>query len=305
MQSFMPRSRHKGFTLIELLIVIAIIAILAAILFPVFGRVREMAKRSSCASNLKQMGLAVLQYAQDYDERYPSATMGYGYAGCSSNGSDNPRCVKWMDLVQPYAKSTQIFNCPSDTFSGVRARYVPSQNLEPSSPRTADPCTAAAPCAFGSYATNLGYFGVPAGASSEQVAGPMTHYPDPNTYGSYLAALNDPATTIMISDSLARDPSGTNEDAAFYAGGANDATTGSGSAFDFRASVVNDMNVVQSRHGSTAGNLNGPLARHLDTANILFADGHVKAMKIDNLLGESTTAPTTGLKWMFTNFADN
>src|SRR5471030_268187 len=63
--------RKRGFTLIELLVVIAIIAILAAILFPVFARARENARRASCQSNLKQLGLATLQYVQDYDERYP------------------------------------------------------------------------------------------------------------------------------------------------------------------------------------------------------------------------------------------
>jgi prepilin-type N-terminal cleavage/methylation domain-containing protein len=60
--------RRTGFTLIELLVVIAIIAILAAILFPVFARARENARKSNCASNLKQMGLAIMQYVQDYDE---------------------------------------------------------------------------------------------------------------------------------------------------------------------------------------------------------------------------------------------
>jgi prepilin-type N-terminal cleavage/methylation domain-containing protein len=64
-------SQRLGFTLIELLVVIAIIAILAAILFPVFGRARENARRSSCQSNLKQIGLGILQYNQDFDERFP------------------------------------------------------------------------------------------------------------------------------------------------------------------------------------------------------------------------------------------
>jgi prepilin-type N-terminal cleavage/methylation domain-containing protein len=68
-----PSRKRTGFTLIELLVVIAIIAILAAILFPVFARARENARRASCQSNLKQIGLAVYQYTQDYDEKCPSA----------------------------------------------------------------------------------------------------------------------------------------------------------------------------------------------------------------------------------------
>ncbi len=70
-QSNKNQSRFSAFTLIELLVVIAIIAILAAILFPVFARARENARRSSCSSNLKQLGLALAQYTQDYDGSYP------------------------------------------------------------------------------------------------------------------------------------------------------------------------------------------------------------------------------------------
>ena len=98
----------KAFTLIELLVVIAIIAILAAILFPVFARARENARRSSCTSNLKQIGLGMLQYTQDYDEKYmPSHRAG--------DGSE----VVWAEMVQPYVKSTQLFRCPSYTVTGA------------------------------------------------------------------------------------------------------------------------------------------------------------------------------------------
>ena len=94
--------RQRGFTLIELLVVIAIIAILAAILFPVFAKAREKARQTSCLNNCKQLGLGVIQYAQDYDERYPQAT--YNSGGVQ---------YFWMDEIMPFAKNTQILICPS------------------------------------------------------------------------------------------------------------------------------------------------------------------------------------------------
>lgn len=102
----MHTSSHKireAFTLIELLVVIAIIAILAAILFPVFGRARENARRASCQNNLRQIGLGVLQYTQDWDEHYPLMV-------ASAQGD----YIGWGLAVQPYIKSEQVFQCPSD-----------------------------------------------------------------------------------------------------------------------------------------------------------------------------------------------
>ena len=98
--------RTRGFTLIELLVVIAIIAILAAILFPVFARAREKARQTSCLSNVKQIGLGILMYAQDYDETMVRAI----YTAQFATGPSN---VYWMECIMPYIKNMQIFNCPS------------------------------------------------------------------------------------------------------------------------------------------------------------------------------------------------
>jgi len=117
------KQHKKAFTLIELLVVIAIIAILAAILFPVFARARENARRASCQSNLKQIGLGMMMYAQDYDEKYPKYyTCGaVGLFGTGITGSTSSACVGgakiylWNQMLTPYVKSVQLFNCPSLT----------------------------------------------------------------------------------------------------------------------------------------------------------------------------------------------
>ena len=100
---------RRGFTLIELLVVIAIIAILAAILFPVFARAREKARQTSCLSNLKQIGLGILMYAQDYDEVLVRSE---GYRAFAELSTPTGRCY-WFMRVQPYIKNSQIFSCPS------------------------------------------------------------------------------------------------------------------------------------------------------------------------------------------------
>ncbi len=101
LKNFQP-GKCGGFTLIEILIVIAIIMLLAALLFPVFARARENARRSSCQSNLKQLALAAMQYTQDNDERL------FGFF-------TNLPSVDWMDRIDPYVKSDPLFFCPSET----------------------------------------------------------------------------------------------------------------------------------------------------------------------------------------------
>jgi prepilin-type N-terminal cleavage/methylation domain-containing protein/prepilin-type processing-associated H-X9-DG protein len=134
----MRKNGRKGFTLIELLVVIAIIAILAAILFPVFARAREQARRASCTSNLKQIALGMLMYAQDYDERFPAGKGNCSHGPFDSWGQDimgwDDFHMQWLGyaiLVQPYIRNLQVFRCPSaaglgtkDWFSGGAATAV-------------------------------------------------------------------------------------------------------------------------------------------------------------------------------------
>ena len=98
---------RRGFTLIELLVVIAIIAILAAILFPVFAKAREKARQTSCLNNTKQLAIAIVQYCQDYDEKFPPSTGGY-----------ESTSIKWWDRIYPYIKNNQVYCCPSATGAG-------------------------------------------------------------------------------------------------------------------------------------------------------------------------------------------
>jgi prepilin-type N-terminal cleavage/methylation domain-containing protein/prepilin-type processing-associated H-X9-DG protein len=106
----------KGFTLIELLVVVAIISLLAAILFPVFARARENARRASCMSNLKQIGLGVMQYVQDYDEKYPLVCEGLIGANSTIRANFNqPQAQGWAYLIQPYTRSLQVLQCPSES----------------------------------------------------------------------------------------------------------------------------------------------------------------------------------------------
>ncbi|MCS6861265.1 MAG: prepilin-type N-terminal cleavage/methylation domain-containing protein [Abditibacteriales bacterium] len=101
------RAARQGFTLIELLVVIAIIAILVAILMPVFAQARERARAASCFSNMRQLGMAAVMYAQDYDDHYVPPCLH------PNMDASRPALALWFQLIQPYVKNWDTIKCPS------------------------------------------------------------------------------------------------------------------------------------------------------------------------------------------------
>ncbi len=173
---------RSAFTLIELLVVIAIIAILAAMLFPVFARAREKARQTSCLSNARQIGLAVMQYNQDYDGFFP---IFYGYNSVPAAGNPGHKGVE-VEL-HPYTKSQQIFKCPNDT----GGPFVASDGDCATDTSKQDSYHA---CYGSSYRFNRTTFSFVAGESSENNA----------TSGGYL-----PAQTEMTSEAMFQNPAQT------------------------------------------------------------------------------------------------
>ena len=164
--------KRRGFTLIELLVVIAIIAILAAILFPVFAQARAKARQTACLSNEKQMGNALMMYAQDYDETLPFG----GYYPWGANKQSDVTNPIWMDMIFPYVKNTQVFTCPSFEGDGSKHEQYVYQAPDFSKARATQ---------FGTYALNNAY------AAMKAVS---AHGPG----GAALADIKVPADTIFV-----------------------------------------------------------------------------------------------------------
>ena len=234
-----------GFTLIELLVVIAIIAILASLLFPVFAQAREKARQTACASNLHQIGTAMLQYYQDFDENY---TLCY-YQAPDGTFSASKTTMSWPRIVQPYLKSTAVFHCPSDTAAPGNV------------PGTGSTAAARYPV---SYAYN--YF---LGGNFSPTGVP----------GSTLPATVKQSETVLLVDGASIPALGMTpalwkpKQAATAATAATPDTKNRSAWLLVHAGTFPVINFAD--YGA-------PLARHNGSVNVLWADGHAKLLKVNS-----------------------
>ncbi|HEY3333319.1 MAG TPA: DUF1559 domain-containing protein [Capsulimonadaceae bacterium] len=282
----MNNSQHKraGFTLIELLVVIAIIAILAAILFPVFAQAREKARATACLSNLKQIGLAVTQYEQDYDEAVPCGTNGWGSG------------LGWASMVYPYVKSTAVFLCPSDAGVGDIISYGLNSNFVGSALNGSAPIPA--------------IVAKMAGPANSVMLFEVLNCSKPNVWGS------QPSNTVWTMAKMCKDSSSVGDCNNSPAGDGRNNTGGNtlnggngvGNGVVTSATTLKYATGFLANSGSVdaSGNLNpgaitdtnsyfitGGQGRHQNGANYLLADCHAKFMQPGSV-GAGLDATTNG-----------
>jgi prepilin-type N-terminal cleavage/methylation domain-containing protein/prepilin-type processing-associated H-X9-DG protein len=249
---------RKAFTLIELLVVIAIIAILAAILFPVFATAREKARQTTCASNLKQLGLGYVQYTQDYDERAPGGiflTNGIFQAVVPAGGY-----ISWLFQLDPYIKSRGVYSCPSDpTTPATTSNFVLSYAINNNLGWTAATSPPAQLSQFGAATRTILFSEI----QGDGIADWTSNNGAAAANGSAGAAVGGPDITLSngaVSYSASKGcPSCAQKYATGYFSNTNRAVTGVDLGFT------------------------SPLGRHNLGANYGFADGHVKWLAGTNI----------------------
>ncbi|HZT41079.1 MAG TPA: prepilin-type N-terminal cleavage/methylation domain-containing protein [Chthonomonadaceae bacterium] len=289
-----PTRRRSAFTLIELLVVIAIIAILAAILFPVFAQAREQARKTTCLSNTKQVGLAVLMYVQDYDEQYPLLFVPVAPVCIPQNYSDFVcTTAAWQNLVQPYVKSYALGICPD---SGLEISD-PSQSLDPFMNYGMPPLSGiAGVSAWQDNYYTFGPFGGSGQANWQGIGGegndsgwfasdttPYTAAPGATSTPSLtLAGVSSPAQMTMVTDAadaawwIAFFFPSTGTNSTFWWGGG---FTGGYPDYPINGSIYRRFGPI-GRHSQANKTEFSKLRLSGGQINIVFADGHAKGMPI-------------------------
>ena len=278
----MLSKRKSAFTLIELLVVIAIIAILAAILFPVFAQARAQARKTTCISNNKQMGLAINMYVQDYDELLPMMM-------CKTNPPKNDnfllQVASWQNLVQPYVKNWQVFICPDELLN----KSDPVTYFDPFMSFGMPPSAGM----MGAPYWQDTYYGRGATIAWNGLGGEFTDIKPYYSGSSFttsvtsspLAAIAAPASMTLVMDSSWPDWY------AFMAGSTINPNNYFATCVSFPAvaGFGNRQAGPLARHQPSQRNLCGELTTQGQVITT-FVDGHSKSLRIDSYFGTRVTA---------------
>jgi len=282
------QTARKGFTLIELLVVIAIIAILAAILFPVFAKAREKARTTSCASNMDQIGLGLIQYVQDYDEHLPTG-IGNGFA--TGTG--------WASQIYTYVKGTGVYICPDDPTSAPAPLTVVSYGMN-------------SDLSITTSATSIGSITL-AQELSPAVTVQFFEVSGMGN-GTPLSSINNDSACLSgngfggsTGSKSAVGAPGELQDGAGLEAGLNYTASDSRSTaivapFEYETGYLSGATSGNLRPGQTSeigvmGGITATTGLHTDGSNMQFCDGHVKWVRGTNISAgfnnPSNTAPAT------------
>lgn len=265
------KPNRRGFTLIELLVVIAIIAILAAILFPVFAKAREAARKSSCQNNMKQLGIAFAQYTNSWDSKYPSSRLeATALSGASIDYS------AWDQQIFNEGKGDGIYKCPSNSLKRYSV-HQPYQSVNNRNSKTR----------IVSYGYNDQFIGIKASAKAATYPKMTINKTTGAVTGPVIVGegrVTNPAETILLAE-FNRVAKGQNPTAATGKPGAKDS---SDIHVWFHVTQGDAANWANEDNWDTTWGVGRDV--HTGGSNYLFADSHVKYMKI------AQTVPTTGFK---------